>query len=137
MNYLAVFILINFLILVHELGHLFAAKLANIPIERFSIGFGPRLLTFKRGETEYCLSALPFIGAYVAMAGMEEEAFDARFRGSAVRRARYEGFLRSVAIAMGNEGNPAHRERLEELARHASALVRDHARWALGRLEEG
>ena len=41
MNYLIVFALISFLILIHELGHLIAAKLSNIPIERFSIGFGP------------------------------------------------------------------------------------------------
>jgi len=70
------------------------------------------------------------------LAGMDREAFDARFRGSAVRRARHEGFLRSVAVAMGNEGDPAHRARLEELARHPSSLVREHACWALRRLDE-
>ncbi|MHC4654930.1 MAG: site-2 protease family protein, partial [Planctomycetota bacterium] len=43
MNYLAVFILINFLILVHELGHLIAAKLSGIPIQQFSVGFGRKL----------------------------------------------------------------------------------------------
>jgi epoxyqueuosine reductase len=68
------------------------------------------------------------------LAGMDREAFDRRFQGSAVRRARFEGFLRSVAVAMGNEGDPAHRERLEALARHPSSLVREHAHWALGRL---
>ena len=62
MNYLAVFILINFLILAHEFGHLIAAKLSKIPIERFSIGFGPKLWSFKKGRTEYCLSAFPVAG---------------------------------------------------------------------------
>ncbi|MHC4085165.1 MAG: site-2 protease family protein [Planctomycetota bacterium] len=62
MNYLAVFILINFLILVHELGHFIAAKLSGIPIEQFSIGFGPKLWSFKKGRTEYRLSAFPVAG---------------------------------------------------------------------------
>ncbi len=62
MNYLAVFILINFLILVHEFGHLIAAKLSGIPVEQFSIGFGPKLWSFKRGDTEYRISAFPVAG---------------------------------------------------------------------------
>ena len=64
MDYLIVFILIGFLILIHELGHFIAAKLSNIPIERFSIGFGPKLWSLKKGKTEYRLSAFP-IGGYV------------------------------------------------------------------------
>ncbi len=62
MNYLAVFILINFLILIHELGHFIAAKLSGIPIEQFSIGFGPKLWSFKKGRTEYRLSVFPVAG---------------------------------------------------------------------------
>ncbi|MHC4691273.1 MAG: site-2 protease family protein [Planctomycetota bacterium] len=62
MNYLMVFILINFLILVHELGHFIAAKFSGIPIEQFSIGFGPKLWSFKKGMTEYRISALPIAG---------------------------------------------------------------------------
>jgi len=61
-NYLAVFILINFLILVHESGHFIAAKISNIPIERFSVGFGPKLWSFTRDKTEYCLSVFPIAG---------------------------------------------------------------------------
>jgi regulator of sigma E protease len=56
---------------VHELGHFLTAKAADIEVPRFSIGFGPRVLGFKRGETEYVLSLLP-LGGYVKMAGMEE-----------------------------------------------------------------
>ena len=66
MNYLIVFALISFLILIHELGHLIAAKLLNIPIERFSIGFGPTLWAIGKGKTEYRLSAFP-IGGYVLL----------------------------------------------------------------------
>lgn len=62
MNYLAVFILINVLILVHELGHFIAAKCSKIPIERFSVGFGPKLWSFTKGKTEYRLSAFPVAG---------------------------------------------------------------------------
>ena len=62
MNYLAVFILINFLIIVHELGHFIAAKVSKIPIERFSVGFGPKIWSFTKGRTEYRLSILPIAG---------------------------------------------------------------------------
>lgn len=60
---IAVF-LIGLLILVHELGHFLAARFVKIPVARFSIGFGPRLCGFRRGETEYCLSVIP-LGGYV------------------------------------------------------------------------
>jgi regulator of sigma E protease len=59
------------LIFVHELGHFMTAKMADIEVPRFSIGFGPRILGFRRGETEYVISLLP-LGGYVKMAGMEE-----------------------------------------------------------------
>lgn len=55
---------IGLLILVHELGHLAAAKYTGIPIERFSVGFGPRLWGFRKNETEYQVSAIP-LGGYV------------------------------------------------------------------------
>lgn len=53
---------LGFLIFIHELGHFFAAKRCGIRVEKFSIGFGPRLIGFRRGETDYCISALPFGG---------------------------------------------------------------------------
>ena len=59
---------LGFLIFIHELGHFFAAKRCGIRVEKFSIGFGPKLIGFQRGETEYCISALPF-GGFVKMAG--------------------------------------------------------------------
>ena len=63
---------LGFLIFIHELGHFFAAKRCGIRVEKFSIGFGPRLIGFRRGETEYCLSALPF-GGFVKMSGESPE----------------------------------------------------------------
>lgn len=67
----AFLVVIGVLIFVHELGHLLAAKAVDIEVPRFSIGFGPRILGFTRGETEYVISALP-LGGYVRMAGMED-----------------------------------------------------------------
>jgi regulator of sigma E protease len=59
------------LILVHELGHFVAARAFDIHVSRFSIGLGPKLLAFRRGETEFCISALP-LGGYVKLTGMKE-----------------------------------------------------------------
>jgi regulator of sigma E protease len=64
MGYLITFMLISFLILIHELGHFIAARLSGIPIELFSIGFGPKLWSVRIGRTEYRISAVP-IGGYV------------------------------------------------------------------------
>jgi epoxyqueuosine reductase len=58
------------------------------------------------------------------------------FRDSPVSRARYAGFLRNVAIAMGNSGQPEFREPLEKLAEYPQDLVREHALWALALLTE-
>ena len=62
---------IGFLIGFHELGHFLFAKLFKVRVPSFSLGFGPRLLTKKIGETEFCLSAIPF-GGYVEIAGAAE-----------------------------------------------------------------
>jgi regulator of sigma E protease len=68
---LAAAVVLGVLIFVHELGHFITAKWVDIEVPRFSIGFGPKVLGFRRGETEYVLSLLP-LGGYVKMAGMEE-----------------------------------------------------------------
>jgi len=64
-------IALGVLIIVHELGHYVAAKLCGVHVERFSIGFGPKLWSKTRGETEYCLSAIP-LGGYVKLHRMTE-----------------------------------------------------------------
>jgi regulator of sigma E protease len=59
---------LSFMVFVHELGHFLAAKSMGVRVHTFSIGFGKKFLRVKRGDTEYCLSVIPF-GGYVAMAG--------------------------------------------------------------------
>src|SRR5918996_4212074 len=56
------------LIFVHELGHYMMAKRLGVKVLTFSLGFGPKILKFRRGDTEYCISAIP-LGGYVKMAG--------------------------------------------------------------------
>lgn len=63
------------LIFVHELGHFLMARRIGVRVLTFSLGFGPKLLKFTRGDTEYCVSAIP-LGGYVKMAGENPE--DAR-----------------------------------------------------------
>src|SRR5436305_15270810 len=60
--------LIGVMIMIHELGHFWAARFFDVRVEAFSFGFGPSLYKFRRGETEYRLSAILF-GGYVKMAG--------------------------------------------------------------------
>jgi regulator of sigma E protease len=68
-----VILFIGILIIFHEFGHLVAAKLSHIPVEVFSVGFGPIILKKKIGETEYRLSAVP-LGGFIKMVGEEEKA---------------------------------------------------------------
>jgi regulator of sigma E protease len=63
-------VVLGLLIFVHELGHFLVAKWAGVTVLRFSLGFGPRLLGYKRGDTDYCLSLIP-LGGYVKMLGEE------------------------------------------------------------------
>lgn len=68
---LAAVAVLGVLILVHEVGHYVAARVFDIRVPRFSIGLGPRVLGFRRGETEFRIGLLP-LGGYVKLAGMEE-----------------------------------------------------------------
>lgn len=71
---LALLILVFF----HELGHFLAAKLFKMRVERFSLGFPPRLAGIKIGETDYCISATP-LGGYVKISGMIDESMDTEY----------------------------------------------------------
>lgn len=62
---------LGLVIFVHELGHFAVAKWMGVLVERFSIGFGPILWSFRRGETEYAISSIPF-GGYVKMLGQDD-----------------------------------------------------------------
>jgi regulator of sigma E protease len=68
-------VVLGILILVHELGHFFMARLAGVGVERFSIGFGPVLWRFRGKDTEYCVSAIP-MGGYVKMMGDDENPLE-------------------------------------------------------------
>src|SRR5271170_3099979 len=61
-------VVLGVVILVHEWGHFIAGKLFGIRVVVFSIGYGPRLWGWKRGDTDYRISALP-LGGYVRLAG--------------------------------------------------------------------
>ena len=63
------------LVFFHELGHFLAAKLFGMRVERFSVGFPPRIWGFKKGETDYCIGATP-LGGYVKISGMIDESMD-------------------------------------------------------------
>jgi len=69
------------------------------------------------------------------LARMTVEEFRAVFRGSPVKRARYQGLRRNVAVAMGNSGDQRFLPMLEDLAADEDALVAEHALWALRRLK--
>jgi epoxyqueuosine reductase len=71
------------------------------------------------------------------LAAITEEEFREMFRDSPIRRARYTGFLRNVAIAMGNARQEKFRAALERLAAGIDAVVGEAARWGLGRLDGG
>ncbi len=75
-NLIVVIFVLGVMILVHEFGHFAAAKSLGVRVEVFSIGFGRRLIGFRRGETDYRISILPFLGGYVKMSG--ENPMDAR-----------------------------------------------------------
>lgn len=65
---LAFLFVLGVLVFVHELGHFLAARRLGVRVLTFSLGFGPKLLKTKRGDTEYCVSLIP-LGGYVKMAG--------------------------------------------------------------------
>ncbi len=72
MTFILAIVLLGVLIFVHELGHFLFAKLMDVKVEKFSIGFGPVLVSKTVGETEYSLSAIPF-GGFVKMLGENTE----------------------------------------------------------------
>ena len=65
---LSFIVVIGILIFVHELGHFLVAKKKGVTVEKFSLGFGPQLMGFKKGDTQYMLSAIP-LGGYVKLKG--------------------------------------------------------------------
>lgn len=89
-------IVLGVMILIHEWGHYAAAKYFKVRVEVFSIGFGKRLFGFRRGETDYRISAIP-LGGYVKMSGenpMDERTEDP---GEFLNHPRWQRFVIAVA----------------------------------------
>lgn len=72
MTFLSAIVLFGLIIFVHEFGHFLSAKLVGVRVLKFSIGFGPKLIGKKYGDTEYLISSIPF-GGYVKMLGESSE----------------------------------------------------------------
>lgn len=70
MTILSAIVLLGVIIFVHEIGHFLSAKLVGVRVLKFSLGFGPKIISRKYGETEYLISSIPF-GGYVKMFGEE------------------------------------------------------------------
>ena len=93
---IAVAVVLGFMILIHEFGHYAVAKWLGVRVEVFSIGFGKRLLGFRKGDTDYRLSAIP-LGGYVKMSG--ENPMDERTGDPAefMSHSRWHRFLIAIA----------------------------------------
>jgi regulator of sigma E protease len=92
----AVVAVLGFMILIHEFGHYAVAKWLGVRVEVFSIGFGKRLIGFRKGETDYRIAAIP-LGGYVKMSGenpMDERTDDPR---EFLNHSRWHRFLIAVA----------------------------------------
>lgn len=106
-NFWWLLVLIGVMILIHELGHYWAARFFDVRVDAFSFGFGPRLFGFRRGETDFRFSAILF-GGYVKMAGEQpgdETASDPRAFLSKPRWQRliiaFAGPFMNLLLAVG------------------------------------
>jgi regulator of sigma E protease len=93
---IAVVGVLGFMILIHEFGHYAVAKWLGVRVEQFAIGFGKRLVGFRRGETDYRINAIP-LGGYVKMSGenpMDSHTDDPR---EFVNHSRWHRFLIAIA----------------------------------------
>ena len=88
------------LIVIHELGHFLAAKWLGVRVERFSVGFPPRLFGKKFGDTDYCISAIP-LGGYVKLSGMVDESMDTNMSGADYEFNSKPVWKRIVIISAG------------------------------------
>ncbi len=92
----AVVAVLGFMILIHEFGHFAVAKWLGVRVEQFAIGFGKRLIGFRRGETDYRINAIP-LGGYVKMSGenpMDQRSDDPR---EFMNHSRWHRFLIAIA----------------------------------------
>ena len=129
MNWVLIFLGFSLLIILHEAGHFFAAKATGMRVERFFLFFPPKLVSIKRGETEYGIGAIPR-GGFVKISGMNP---DEELPPEAEGRGYYDQpvWKRIVVIGAGPGGQ--HRPRLRDplrrlLAERRAAATRPSAR---------
>ena len=79
------------LVFVHEMGHYLMARRIGIRVLTFSLGFGPKLLTVRRGDTDYCISAIP-LGGYVKMAGENPDDVQSGADDEFLSKTKWERF---------------------------------------------
>src|SRR5450755_2568992 len=106
-NVLWLLVLIGVMIMIHELGHFWAARFFDVRVEAFSFGFGPRLFGFRRGETDYRFSLILF-GGYVKMAGEQSADDNVQDPRSLLAKPRWQrliiafaGPFMNVVLAVG------------------------------------
>ncbi len=95
----AIFILVT----IHELGHFLAAKYFKMRVDKFSIGFPPKIFGIRKGDTEYVIGATP-LGGYVQIAGMIDESMDDSFMDQEVQPDEFRSrpvWQRTIVILAG------------------------------------
>lgn len=100
-NVIWVLVLIGVMILIHELGHFVVARWFDVRVDAFSFGFGPRLFGFRKGETDYRVSLIPF-GGYVKMAGEQPGEEDLNDPRSFLAKPRWQRLLIAFAGPFSN-----------------------------------
>jgi regulator of sigma E protease len=88
------------MIVIHEFGHFIVAKMLGIAVETFSVGFGPRLVGFRYGETDYRISAIP-LGGYVKFRGENLEMLQGKSEGSIDEFLAHPKWKRLLVAAAG------------------------------------
>ena len=108
---LAFVFVLGVLVFVHELGHFLAAKRVGIRVLKFQLGFNPTIVSFRRGDTEYGIGALP-LGGYVKMAGETPEDVERDEHGNAPVSGASKSSRPARARSSGGHG-PAQRSGYE------------------------
>ena len=124
------------LVFVHELGHFLVARWHGVRVLTFSLGFGPKILSFRRGDTEYCVSAIP-LGGYVKMAGEnpDSEADAPPKPDEFLAKTKWQRFQVYVAGPMMNmvDGHRHHDRASSSTARPSRPIRRIRPRSAASR----
>src|SRR5579864_193574 len=96
LSVVAFIFVLGILVFVHEFGHYAVAKLFKVRVEVFSLGFGKRLFGFRRGDTDYRVSALP-LGGYVKMSGENPMEASTGDPGEFMAHPRWQRFIIAIA----------------------------------------